>query len=126
MATTAETRIPEPEPPARRGLRELVIVARRAFGAMRLVGATATTFVTHLHATARATQRRARATTGALQVLPDSTLRGLAASSIALGGGTYLARGPRLLPAAAVAPAFVIGAAIILRPNDQVPTAADR
>jgi hypothetical protein len=124
--TTAETRTPEPRPPAGRGRRELVLVARRVLGAMRLAGATATTLITHLPATVRATQRGARATTGALQVLPDSTLRGLAASSIVLGGGTYLARGPRLLTAAAVAPAFVIGAAIILRPNDEVPMAVDR
>jgi hypothetical protein len=93
---------------------------------MRLAVATATAVVTHLPATARATQRGARTTTSALQVLSDPTLRGLAASSIGLGAGSYLARGPRLLTAAAVAPAFVIGAAIVFRPKDEVPMAVDR
>jgi hypothetical protein len=91
-----------------------------------LAGAAATAVVTHLPATARATQRGARTTTSALQALPDSTLRGLAASSIGLGAGSYLARGPRLLTAAAVIPGLVFGAAIIVRPNDEVPAAASR
>jgi hypothetical protein len=53
-----------------------------------------------------------------LQVLPDSTLRGLAASSMGLGAGFYLAGVSRLMTAAAIAPAMVIGAAILLRPAE--------
>jgi hypothetical protein len=89
-----------------------------------LAGAAATAVVTHLPATARATQRGARTTTSALQLLPDSTLRWLAASSIGLGAGSYLSRGPRLLTAAAVTPAFVLAVALILRPSDAVAAVA--
>src|SRR6185503_3282354 len=42
----------------------------------------------------------------------------LAASSIGFGAGLYLAGLPRLVTAAAVTPAVVIGAAIILRPAE--------
>jgi hypothetical protein len=80
----------------------------------------ARTLVAHLPGTVRATQTGTNATTRALQRLPNSILQGLAASSIGLGAGFYLARLPRLLTAAAVAPAMIIGAAIILRPGDQL------
>jgi hypothetical protein len=123
MTATPENRLPG-SAQDHRGRRRLGRVARRTLGTMRHAGATATAFLMSLPGTARATQRGARTTTSALQVLPDSTLRGLAASSIGLGAGTYLARGPRLLTAAVVAPAFVIGAAIILRPNDATPAVA--
>ena len=58
----------------------------------------------------------ARGTTGALQTLPDSTLLGLAATSVGVGAGFYLARAPRLAVAAGVVPALLMGAAIVLRP----------
>jgi hypothetical protein len=67
----------------------------------------------------RATRVRANATTSALQILPDATLQGLAASSIGLGAGFFLARVPRLVTVVAVAQAMIIGAAIILRPSDR-------
>jgi hypothetical protein len=68
----------------------------------------------------RATRVRANATTSALQILPDSTLQGLAASSVGFGAGFSSPRVPRLVTVAAVAPAMIIGAAIILRPGDRV------
>jgi hypothetical protein len=56
-------------------------------------------------------------TTTALQVLPDPTLRWLAATSVGLGAGLHLAGVPRVLIAAAVTPAILLGAAIVGRPN---------
>jgi hypothetical protein len=55
-------------------------------------------------------------TTGALQVLPDATLMGVAAGSIGVGAGFYLARAPRLAILAGIAPAVLMLAAIALRP----------
>jgi hypothetical protein len=112
-----------PEPPTagtgtstRSGRKRAGNLVRRASGAVDLGLAKAGTLVAHLPETARATRDRANATTTALQLLPDSTLQGLAASSIGLGAGFYLAGLPRLVTAAAVTPAMIIGAAIALRP----------
>ena len=55
-------------------------------------------------------------TTGALQVLPDSTLMGVAAGSLGVGAGFYLARAPRLAIIAGLAPALLMIAAVVLRP----------
>jgi hypothetical protein len=70
--------------------------------------------------TMTATRDGARATTSALQTLPDSTLRWLAASSVGLGAGLYLAGKKRILIAAGVAPAVIMGAAIALRPSKRI------
>jgi hypothetical protein len=64
----------------------------------------------------RATRTGAMGTTGALQTLPDATLMGVAATSLGLGAGFYLARAPRLAVAAGIVPAIVMGAAVLLRP----------
>jgi hypothetical protein len=75
----------------------------------------------------RATRAGAHGTTSALQTLPDSTLRGLAASSVGLGAGFYLAGAPRLAIAAGIAPALIMGVAMVLRPGEPVvPVTADR
>jgi hypothetical protein len=66
----------------------------------------------------RATRVGANSTTSALQTLPDPTLRWLAASSAGLSAGFYLAGAPRLVVAAGVAPALIMGAAIVLRPSE--------
>jgi hypothetical protein len=66
--------------------------------------------------TVQATQTGARATATALQRLPDSTLRWLAASSVGLTTGFYLAGRRRIVIAAGVAPAVVVGVALALRP----------
>jgi len=101
----------------RRGRERLGSLARRATGVVNLSRATAGTVFAHLPGAARATRVGANATTSALQLLPDSTLQGIAASSIGLGAGFYLAGLPRLVTAAAVTPAMIIGAAIVLRPT---------
>jgi hypothetical protein len=76
--------------------------------------------VGRLPATVKATQVGVQATTGALQQLPDTTLRSLAASSAGLGAGLYLAGKNRLLVALGIVPAIVVGAAIALRPHKTV------
>ena len=69
---------------------------------------------------------RARGTTPALQTLPDSTLRRLAATSVGLGAGLQVAGAPRLVTAAGLAPAALMGAAIVLRPLEPlVPAGGD-
>ncbi len=70
----------------------------------------------------RATRTGAQGTTSALQGLPDSTLRWLAAGSMGLGAGLYLSGAPRVATAAGVVPALIFGAAMVLRPV----TTADR
>ena len=79
-----------------------------------------TTLIAHAPEAMRATRAAARDSTGALQTLPDSTLRWLAASSIGLGAGFALRHSPRLAVAAGMAPAVLIGAAIALRPAEPI------
>ena len=76
----------------------------------------ATKLLRRVPATVSATQAGARATTSALQQLPDSALQSLAASSAGLGAGLYLAGKRRLAIAAGVVPALIVGVAIALRP----------
>ena len=66
--------------------------------------------------TAQATGSGAADTTSALQALPDSTLRGLAATSVGLGTGFFLAGKSRLVVVAGIAPALLAATAIIMRP----------
>ena len=61
-------------------------------------------------------RRVSRATTTRLQTLPNGTLRWMAASSVGLGAGLYLAGKKRLVIAAGMAPAVIVGAAIAMRP----------
>ena len=83
-------------------------------------------FVGRVPGTVHLTRAGAQRTTSALQTLPDSTLRWLAASSVGLGAGFYLARAPRLVIAAGVAPALIMGAAVVLRPIEPLePSVAD-
>ena len=56
-------------------------------------------------------------TTTTLQTLPDPTLRLLAAASIGLAAGLYLAGVPRLIALAALAPALLAGGAMTTRPG---------
>jgi hypothetical protein len=99
-------------------------ISRRASGAVKSVRAAASKLIGRApHAmqdTMTATRDGARATTSALQTLPDSTLRWLAASSVGLGAGLYLAGKKRILIAAGVAPAVIMGAAIALRPSKRI------
>src|ERR1035437_2297749 len=110
----------------------LTTVVRRVSGAVEGARAGVTKsahsgiamFKARLPGTIKATQTGAQATTTALQALPDSTLRWLAASSVGLGAGLFIAGKQRLLIAAGVAPALIMGVAIALRPAKPVaPTA---
>ena len=66
----------------------------------------------------RGARTGATGTTGALQTLPDSTLIRVAATSLGVGAGFYLARAPRLAIAAGITPALVMAAAVLLRPAE--------
>jgi hypothetical protein len=91
-------------------------ITRTASFAVRAVGRVAG----RVSGTMSATRAGAQGTTSALQTLPDSTLRALAATSVGVGTGLYLARKPRLVIAAGVIPAVLMGAAIVLRPTEPV------
>lgn len=90
---------------------------RRLSAAIRTARTSTATLFVRVPRTMHATRDGALDATGALQALPDSTLRWLAASSVGLGAGFCIAGAPRLVIAAGVAPALVLGAAIILRPT---------
>jgi hypothetical protein len=102
----------EPRPTAR-------VESRRARleGTVRDTQAGIETALRQLPATVDATRAGAQATTGALQTLPDSTLRGLVVGSIGLYAGLRFAGAPRVLRLVALVPALVSGAAIALRPD---------
>lgn len=117
MTTTERKRHPRRIPSGARGRRAHPAGAgRRVSEAINLAGRSVARLVDRIPGTMRATRSRAQGTTSALQTLPDSTLRWLAASSVGLGAGFYLARAPRLIIAAGVAPAVIMGAAIAMRP----------
>ena len=65
---------------------------------------------------ARTARAGARGTTSALQRIPDPTLRWLAATSIGMAAGLHAAGAPRLIRAAGIAPAMLIGIAVAMRP----------
>ena len=75
-------------------------------------------------AVAHAARTGAQGTNSALQRLPDSTLRWLAAASIGLAAGLQIAGAPRVTRWAGMAPALVVGAALALRPTEPVATSA--
>jgi uncharacterized protein YjbJ (UPF0337 family) len=87
-------------------------------GVVRRVSGAITMLIERVPGTIDAT----RAGTSALQTLPDPTLRTLAAVSAGLGAGLYLARAPRLVVAAGIAPALLLGVAIVLRPLEPTTT----
>jgi hypothetical protein len=59
-------------------------------------------------------------TTRTVRAMPSSTSRSLTAGSIGLGAGLYIGGAPRLVAATGLAPAVVIGAAILMRPDEHV------
>jgi hypothetical protein len=104
-------------PDATRNLQDhLASVARRASGAIKAASGSTMTLMERVPGTIDTTRAGAHGTTSALQTLPDPTLRWLAAASVGLGAGFYLAGAPRLAIAAGSAPALILGAAIALRP----------
>lgn len=62
----------------------------------------------------------ARATTALLRVMPDENLRLLAAVSIGLGAGLFLAGAPRLVTLAALTPALLVATVAITRPVTRI------
>ena len=59
-------------------------------------------------------------TTRKVQAMPRSTSQSLAAGSVGLGAGLFIGGAPRLITATGVAPAVVIGAAILLGAPERV------
>ena len=59
----------------------------------------------------------AQGTTATLQTMQDPTLGLLAAASIGLAGGLYLAGSARVVTLAAIAPALIVAVAIVTRPG---------
>jgi hypothetical protein len=113
---TSERGSPGTRAPARDLQEHLMGVVRRVSGAARIARRNATSLLARVPGTMHATRAGARGTTTALQTLPDPLLRWLAAGSVGLGAGFQLAGAPRLVVAAGVAPALIMGAAIVLRP----------
>ena len=71
-----------------------------------------------------ATRAAIRTTTSVVNAMPSSAIRALAAGSAGLGVGLYLGGAPRLVAAAGMAPAVVLGAAALSRsvtPVDPAP-----
>jgi len=112
------TRAPGTPAPARDLQKHLASAGRRVTGAVKIARTSATTLMVHLPATVRATRAGMAGTTAALQTLPDSTLRWIAATSVGLSAGLRLAGAPRLVSAAGAAPALLVGAVIALRPPE--------
>jgi hypothetical protein len=94
-------------------------LAARLRAAVRIARTTAPMLQRRSSRAVAASRAGFRWTTQAVQAMPNSTSRSLAAGSVGLGAGLYIGGAPRLVAAAGVAPAAVIGAAILLRPNEQ-------
>ncbi len=93
-------------------------VTGRVAGAIGTVRRSTERLIARTPAALRAARVGVDGTTAALQTLPDSTLRWIAATSVGLGAGLRLAGAPRLVSAAGAAPALIVGAAIALRPTE--------
>lgn len=103
------------DPPTRRA-----IVTKHGRRAIELVRSGTAALSARVPGTMHASRSWAQETTTALQALPDPTLRWLAAASVGLGTGLHLAGAPRMVTAAGLAPAALMGAAIVLRPGEPV------
>jgi hypothetical protein len=112
-ADRARTPVP-PRPDRGAGARRLIT------GAASAARAGAGALLDRVPGTVRATWVGANGATNALQNLPDSTLRWLAAGSVGIGAGLFLAGAPRAVVAAGVAPALAMGAAALARPAVRV------
>jgi uncharacterized protein YjeT (DUF2065 family) len=90
-------------------------VARNLSRTLTAALSSAASLVGRMPGTLDATRTGARDAANALQALPDPTLRWLAAGSVGVGAGLFLAGKPRLIIAAGVAPALAMGAAMVAR-----------
>lgn len=115
----SKRRAPGTSPPARPHRRHPARAGRRLAGALTIARTAGRALVGRVPGTIRATRTGAGGTTNALQTLPDPILRWLVAGSVGLGAGLSLAGAPRLVVAAGMAPALIIGAAIASRPGAQ-------
>lgn len=85
--------------------------------------ATALAVVEQVPETVDAVRTGALDTVVTVQRLPKSTLQWLAASSVGLGAGFFLSGAPRVVIAAGMTPALIIGAALVARQTDPGPVA---
>jgi hypothetical protein len=96
------------------------ILAARLRGAVRIARTTGPMLGRRTARAVTATRAGVGWTTRRVQAMPSSTSQSLAAGSVGLGAGLLIGGAPRLVAATGVAPAVVIGAAILLRPDDKV------
>jgi hypothetical protein len=94
-------------------------VATVARTGLRTVGHSVNRLAAHIPGTLNAARASIRWTVGALQTLPDSTLRSLAATSVGLGAGLSFTKAGRLAAVVGVVPAVVMQAAIANRPDTE-------
>jgi len=95
-------------------------VATVARTSLRTVSHGASKLAARIPGTLNAARASMRWTVGALQTLPDSTLRSLAATSVGLGAGLSFTKAGRLAAVVGVVPAVVLEAAIANRPPETV------
>jgi len=93
-------------------------LATRLRGAVRIARATSATIRRRSARAAAASRKGFGRTTRRVQAMPTSTSQSLAAGSVGLGAGLLIAGAPRLVAATGVAPAVVIAASILLRPDE--------
>jgi hypothetical protein len=96
------------------------MLAARLRSAVRMARTTGPTLRRRSARAVAATRAGLGWTTRRVQTMPSSTSQSLAAGSVGLGAGLFIGGAPRLITATGVAPAVVIGAAILLRPDEKV------
>jgi len=94
------------------------LLAARLRGVVRIARTTGPTLRRRSARAVAATRAGLGWTTRAVRAMPGSTSRSLAAGSVGFGAGLYFGGAPRLVAATGIAPAVVIGAAILLRPDE--------
>jgi hypothetical protein len=95
-------------------------LATRLRGAVRIARTTGPKLGRRSGRALAATRAGAGWTVRRVQAMPKSTSQSLAAGSVGLGAGLFIGGAPRLVAATGIAPAVVIGAAILLHPDEQV------
>jgi hypothetical protein len=126
-ATDGEKRVAGDIRPVSAGIRPVHGVIAIARTGVAFARRGAGTLLARVPGTIHATRAGVHDAASALQTLPEPTLRSLAASSVGLGAGLYLAGSPRVVIVAGMVPAMITGAAIALRPVERpVPSGADR
>jgi hypothetical protein len=95
-------------------------LAARLRGAVRIARTTGPVLGRRSARALAATRAGAEWAMQRVQVMPRSTSQSLAAGSVGLGAGLLIGGAPRLVAATGIAPAVVIGAAILLHPEEQL------